>query len=163
MSHPGGRANKMKRAAAPRYADPWSFRCLSSGSFQPAADLLGRPLLSRCYRRGGCLEVVSLGSEPHPANHLESDQTPQRSSLAALRRRQSATFTRYRLARWCTVIELSTIEALWFEGVSLRDLARREGVSPAAISSRIAGLSHKAPEFANWWRLKNSAHQRRTP
>lgn len=62
---------------------------------------------------------------------------------------------RYRLAGWCTPIELATIEALWFDEISLRELARRDGVTAAAIGARIAGLMRKAPEFYRWWRLKN--------
>ncbi len=76
--------------------------------------------------------------------------------LAELHRRVAATVAKYRLAGWCTAIEIATIEALWCQGKSLRDLARRDGVSAAAIGARIEGLQRKAPEFYRWWRLKHS-------
>ena len=70
-------------------------------------------------------------------------------------RHRSGIVARYRNTGECTAIELRTIERLWFDGLGLRGLARRENVSPAAISARIANLSRKAPEFATWWRIKN--------
>jgi hypothetical protein len=90
-----------------------------------------------------------------------SERQAQRSSLVHLRRRQSATFARYRLTAWCTEVELSTIKALWFEGLSLRQLANRDRVSPAAVGDRIARLRYKAPEFWNWWRLKHYSRRNR--
>jgi hypothetical protein len=114
----------------------------------------------RFYRRGGVPVFAVPVHEPSSLPIHDPRCRPQRSSLAALRRRKAATFARYRLAGWCTAVEVSTIDALWFEGVSLRQLAKRERVSPAAISDRIAGLRYKTPEFWNWWRLKNYTRQR---
>ncbi len=57
-------------------------------------------------------------------------------------------------------MELRRIEALWIEQISLRELARREGVRPQAISETINALANKAPEFYRWWRLKNLSRQR---
>jgi hypothetical protein len=65
------------------------------------------------------------------------------------------------MQEWCTAKQLRTIEALWVEGVSLREFARREGVVPAAIEARIDGLHTKAPEFFKWYRLKNRSRRQR--
>jgi hypothetical protein len=154
------RVTRIRRATKlPRYADPWSFRDHPSLS-SAAADLNGQPTQVRFYRRGGVLACTAPPNELVPSPVPDSPCPPQRSSLTTLRRRKAATFARYRQAGWCTAVELSTIDALWFEGVTLRQLAKREGVSPAAISDRIVRLSHKAQEFSNWWRLKNHTRQR---
>ena len=140
MPNPSRSAGPRRAAKASRFADPWSFRDRSCRFLEPVADQHGRPMSLRFYRRGGVLVCAAPLNEPSPPPVPDSRRRPQRSSLAALRRRKAATFARYRLAGWCTAVELSTIDALWFEGVSLRQLAKREGVSPAAISDRIAGL-----------------------
>ena len=67
----------------------------------------------------------------------------------------------YRNEGRCTEVELRTMEALWVEGLTLREFARRESVGPQAISARINGLANKAPMFYRWWRLKNLNRQLR--
>jgi hypothetical protein len=57
-----------------------------------------------------------------------------------------------------TLTELRTIRVLLLEGRSLREFARREQVTPAAISCRIDGLEFKAPQFFRWWA---ATHRRR--
>jgi hypothetical protein len=103
------------------------------------------------YRRGGVLAVgLSLDIE------IITDDQPDSDLTAWVARHRSAALARYRNAGQCTEIELRTIEQLWLRGVGLRALARCEGVTPSAISERIAGLgAHKAPEFTNYWKLKN--------
>ena len=140
-----------------KFADPWGFR-RSSQSTEPIADLHGRPVLPRLYRRGGVQAVVAILEGEHDDDRHQLSRLMESGSW--LRRRQSAAFARYRLAGHCTQVELRTIEGLWFEGISLRALAGREQVSPAAIGARISGLRYKAPEFWNWWRVKNQHHRR---
>jgi len=161
VSRPTRSAGTSRSAKTPRFADPWSLRDCSCRCLESTADQHGRPTHLRFYRRGGILVCAAPLDELTPLPVPGSRRRPNGSSLAVLRRRKAATFARYRLAGWCTAVELSTIDALWFEGVSLRQLSKREGVSPAAISDRIAGLRRKAPEFANWWRLKHYTRQRR--
>jgi predicted DNA-binding protein YlxM (UPF0122 family) len=60
-----------------------------------------------------------------------------------------------------TAKELRVVEALWLEGLSLRELARREGVAPQAIEIRIQGMRNRALRFWFWWRLKNRMRARR--
>jgi hypothetical protein len=143
-------------AADHRYANPWSFRRASSPS-EAIADLRGRPIRPNCYRRGGLTINVASLDEIERVSDTDSEWRPTNSSLRALKRRQSATFSKYRRQAWCTELELATIDGLWNHGLSLRQLARRQRVSPAAISARISGLtkSGKAPEFTHWWRLRN--------
>jgi hypothetical protein len=109
------------------------------------------------YRRGGVWVRVPVRIDPVPEH---SATPPQRSMLTELRRRVSATMARYRNQEWCTATELRTIEALWLDGMTLREFARRERVQPAAIGTRIDGLARKAPEFYHWWRLKNRRRHR---
>jgi len=52
------------------------------------------------------------------------------------------------------------IEALYIDGLSLREFAESAGVAPQAISSRINALANIAPEFYRWWRKVNVSHQR---
>lgn len=70
-------------------------------------------------------------------------------------RHHSAVFARYRAENRCTPKQLITIEALYIEGISQNELAEREGVTAAAIESRIDALANKAPEFYRWWRKLN--------
>jgi hypothetical protein len=57
--------------------------------------------------------------------------------------------------------QLRLIEALYIDGLSLREFARLEGVAPQAISARIGALANKAPEFYRWWRRVNERRRRR--
>jgi DNA-binding MarR family transcriptional regulator len=82
--------------------------------------------------------------------------------LLELRRRVAAEIARYRLSGEFTATEIRTIEALWQEGVGLRELARRESVAPQAVTERIARLERRAPRFYRWWRLKNRCWLRRS-
>jgi hypothetical protein len=149
--------SKSVRPEVPRHADPWSFRPRAGHVGAPAADLRGQSLPIAYYRRNG---VLACSNSEDVSVRVHAPVPQLRSSVAELRRRQSACFARYRMGGCCTAVELWTIEALWFGGVSLRDLARRDGVSAAAISDRIARLMHKAPEFWNWWRLKHRTRRR---
>jgi hypothetical protein len=145
--------SKLERRAG-SYANPWSFRDAAPPG-ELVADFSGRLIEVSEYRRGGIRVRV-----PAPVDPLGERVSPPRvpCMLAELLRRVSATVARYRNHGWCTPTELRTIEALWLDGVSLRELARREHVKPAAISARIEGLARKAPEFYRWWLLK---HRRR--
>lgn len=91
----------------------------------------------------------------------QSVHPPERSMLAELSRRVSAEVARYRMSKLFSLKELTTIEALWIEGISLRALARREGVAAQAIETRIERLKDRAPRFYRWWRLKNRTRARR--
>lgn len=140
-----------------RFANPWSFRG-SPRAPEQIADFSGRPADVSEYRRGGVWIRVPA---PHDPLRSTSALPAERSMLVELRRRVSATVARYRNQTSCTLTELRTIEALWLDGMTLRELARREGVMPQAISARINGLANKAPEFCRYWRQKNRSHQRR--
>ena len=71
-----------------------------------------------------------------------------------LRRRRAAAIARYRMSGSFTALELLTIEAMWVEGLGVRQLAKRLGTSAAAVSDRVQRLA-KARELWTWWRLKN--------
>jgi hypothetical protein len=88
-----------------------------------------------------------------------------------LRRQKANLLERYRREGQCTLTQLETIKALLLDGLSLQEHARRERVSPAAISSRIARLEKTASVFHRWWTAchrarrdaaKNSHARRRT-
>jgi len=74
-------------------------------------------------------------------------------------RHHAAVFARYCAEGRCSMKQLRTIEALYMDGMSLRELAVVEGVSPQAISTRIDALANKAPEFYRWWRRSNASRQ----
>src|SRR5262245_20377324 len=59
----------------------------------------------------------------------------------------------------CDSRQLHLIEALSIDGMSLREFATHEGVTPQAVSSRINALANRAPEFYRWWRRTNASHQ----
>ena len=77
-----------------------------------------------------------------------------------LYRHHATIFARYSAEARCSPRQLQLIEALYIEGVSLREFAATEGTTPQAISSRINALANKAPEFYRWWRRLNASHQR---
>lgn len=82
------------------------------------------------------------------------------SIFADLYRHHAMVFARYRADGRFTPKQLRTIEALYIEGLSLREFALVEGVEPQAISARIDALANKALEFYRWWRRVNAGHQR---
>jgi hypothetical protein len=86
---------------------------------------------------------------------------PERSMLVELRRRVASEISRYRASGLFTSNELTTIEALWVDGASLRAAARREGVTAQAIEGRIERMQHRGPRFYRWWRLKHRRRARR--
>lgn len=139
---------RCRRARVRQFTNPWQCYQRSAPS-EPLADLFGRPLELSAYRRGGRRVTVwqDVSSTTTPSR-------PEQSRLRALLRRKAAVMATYRNHEECTAIEISTIEALWYDGLSLRSLARRDGVSAAAIETRLHSISKKAPEFFRWWRLK---------
>jgi hypothetical protein len=78
-------------------------------------------------------------------------------------RHHATVFARYCAEHRCNPRQLRLIEALYIEGISLREFARREGVAPQAISARINALAQKAPEFYRWWRTLNHGRRRTRP
>lgn len=149
-------ANKSQRTRrVPRFADPWSFR--RAESIERAAGLDGRPLDGSTVRRGGRLVHAASVKDPLVPQPVD---LPERSMLTQLRRRRAAEISRYRTSGLFSAKEIELIEALW-NGMSLREFARRKGVSAAAIEDRIVRLRTKAVRFYNWWRWKNRSRSRR--
>jgi len=126
-------------------------------SFEGVADHSGAAAIAIRYRRNGQIvfRMAATVSEQHlPANNSHSQ-------LARLRRLRDLMIARYRTDGRCSPIEMRTVQALFVEGLTLREFARREGVAAQAIDSRINGLAHKAPEFYRWWRIKHQSRRRR--
>lgn len=78
-----------------------------------------------------------------------------------IHRYHATVFARYCAEERCSPRQLRLIEALFIDGLSLREFAEIERVTPQAISARIDALANKAPEFYKWWRRVNASHQRR--
>jgi hypothetical protein len=78
-----------------------------------------------------------------------------------LYRHHSAVFARYEQEGLLSRRQLRLIEALFIEGVSLRDFAAREEVTPQAITARLEAIATRAPEFIRWWRRVNGNRRRR--
>lgn len=128
------------------------------GRIEAAADVHGRPLTGSTFRRNGKLRYAA---DAHDPLIPVSAAPPERSMLLELRRRVAAEIARYRMSGLFSPKELRTIDALWTQGLSLREHARREGVAPQAIEARIQRLRHRAVRFWQWWRLKNRMRGRR--
>jgi hypothetical protein len=138
-----------------RFADPWRFRN-STARIEPMADLHGRPVEYCAFFRRGGVPMLACAADVSGERSTERDiSTTPAETGRQLRRRRSVMMARYRLHGRCTTIELNTIESLWIRHLSLRRLARLEGVTPAAIGARLRGLAPKAPEFYRWWRLRH--------
>lgn len=73
----------------------------------------------------------------------------------ALRRRVLAQIASYQMSGLFSPKQLRTIQALWLERLSLRELARQEGVTVYAMSSRIQRLKNRAARFYSWWCRRN--------
>jgi hypothetical protein len=106
------------------FSDPWSFRRVEPLVRRAGFD--GRPLDGSTVRWNGRLVYVVSRADPMS---LQSVDRPERSMLVELWRRVSAEIAKYRTSDLFSPTELRTIEALWLEGVSLRALARREGLA----------------------------------
>jgi hypothetical protein len=91
----------------------------------------------------------------------DESSAPEPSRLLFFLRLVAVEIAKYRMGDMCSGKDIRTIEALWREGLPLREHARREGVTPQAIVSRIERLRERAPLFWNWWRLKNRMRCRR--
>ena len=136
--------------APPRYANPWRYR--RQTAVEPVANTGGSVAASVVFRRNGQTSFVAVVYDPLEVTPIPP---PERSMLTELRRRVAAEIARYRMSGQFTETDLRTVEALWQDGMGLRELARRESVAPQAIAARLQRLQTKAPRFYRWWRLKN--------
>jgi len=82
------------------------------------------------------------------------------SQYVPLYRHHAAVFARYCSEGRLSPKQLHTIEALYIDGLSLRELAKLDGVAPQAISDRINAMATRAIEFYRWWRQSNLSRQR---
>lgn len=152
---------RTRSSSVPRFSDPW---CCQGRRRSNAyvADRLGRRVPTNPMRRGGVWLEVPADLE---TSMEENPEAAEPSRLAELRRRVAKTIARYRNEGRCTAAQLRMIELMWVDGIGLREMGRRDGVAPQAISWRIWSLRSRAPEFWNWWRLKNlnrAVRKRRT-
>lgn len=136
-----------------------------SPNLSHVADLYGHIRQVAPYKRG-CDQAADFrdldvlepldGPEPDPA-------------AIRLQLRQAITdaLARYKAEKLVTDTQLRTIRALWLGGLTLREIARREGVSVEAVRARIegshgnGGVAGKAPEFYQWWSFKNRRRRRK--
>lgn len=114
------------------------------------ADLWGHELPAvRTYRKRKLFQTEELESK------LPGDLP------SVVRRRVAATIATYRTSGLLSAKELGTIEGLWLKGMSLSELARREGVHPQTINRRVKRLRIRAPLFFRWWQMKKRSRTRR--
>ena len=114
---------------------------------------------TRWYRQNGKRRIGWRSSD----DCLEESLRSTRSCLEVfvdIYRHHAVVFARYCAEGRCSVTQLRTIEALYIDGMSLREFAAKERVTPQAISTRIDALANKAPEFYRWWRRSNTSRQR---
>lgn len=140
----------------PRYANPWRYR--KNCGVEPIAGPTGTRVHQAVFRRNGEVGFVVTIAAPLDETPRENDDP---SMLVELRRRVAAEIARYRMSGEFTPTEIRTVEALWQEGLGLRELARLDGVSAQAVLDRLQRLASKAPRFCRWWRIKNRCRARR--
>jgi len=134
---------------------PWAHRRASRPTAVAGPD--GKPVSLRCIRHNGIEQWVPVVYEP---NTPTKEAPPERSQLDELRRRVSAEIARYRRDKQLSEKEFRTVVALWEQGVTLREHARREAVAPQAIEARIQAMKYRALRFWTWWRLKHRMRHR---
>jgi hypothetical protein len=137
----------------PSESSPWQF----------VSDLYGRvravPLIKRGRRPTGC--VRAYDDEAFDEETGVDDGDSRELLLQEIWAKVLDVYAGYVQSGLLTAAELRTVHALLINGLSLREFARREGVKPAAISTRIEGLQHKAPEFYTWWCRKHQNRRHR--
>lgn len=106
------------------------------------------------YRRNGQRRFSS-------ANEHEKSVPSSLSQFVPIYRHHAAVFARYCAEGRLSAKQLHTIEALYIDGLSLRDLAKLDGVAPQAISDRINAMATRAVEFYRWWRRLHDGRARR--
>lgn len=107
------------------------------------------------YKRNG--QIHAIWRHDSEAHRVSSSLD----RFVDLYRHHAAVVARYRAERQCTEKQLKTIEALYIDGMSLQEFARREGIKPQAVTSRLSTLQTKTPEFSNWWNNLNRGRSRR--
>ena len=131
----------------------------------PTSDVFGRLLVADLYGNAREVSPYRLGGRrQYAVPHLEEsavefvvEQSLTREQLYDRVLRVLDEYERRGLSKR----QLRTVRALMFEQRSLREHARLEGVSAAAIHFRIfgrdgnGGLARKVPEFVAFWRRLN--------
>jgi|SRR5581483_2786162 len=145
------------------------FCSLSSSSVYMVTDLHGHHRRVGVYhRKGQGLSADFRNFDERTAGKAIACEHafPPRGLSPYILGRIRALITGYAQSGRFTDIEIQTIDALLYEGLSLRELASREGVTDEAIRARLigrrgrGGLLKKAPEFAKWWRFACSWRKR---
>jgi hypothetical protein len=143
---------------------------LPSSSPFLAADLHGTHRRVGVYRRHGQGLSGDFRNFDEPAKAVGhtggSDSFPPRGLSPYILGRIRDLLAGYEQSGRFTDVELLTMHGLLYEGLSLRKLAERQGVSDEAIRARLigrkgrGGMLKKAPEFAQWWRFACSWRKR---
>jgi hypothetical protein len=143
---------------------------LPSSSPYMVADLRGTHRRVGAYRRkgqgltGDFRNFDEAVDAVGPRGTLQS--FPPRGLSPYILGRIRGLLTNYEQSGRFSAIELHTMHALLYEGLSLRELGSREGVTYQAVLARLVGrgsrggLLKKAPEFAQWWRFAGSWRKR---
>ena len=106
---------------------------------------------ARQFHVGQSLIPESEGCpQPGPSPKIRSVEAMR----AIVRRILTRLMRRYRTEARCSERELRIIESL-FNGMALREVARREERSPQRIAQIVNGLALRAPEFYRWWTRKH--------
>ena len=118
----------------------------------------GRPLPLTPYKRGGT-PLLFVGRSLAPGSAEPEVMRPSklrtREQIRAIVRRVIARLMRrYRSEGRCDERELRIIESL-FDGVKLREVARRERLTAARVSQIVNNLASRATEFYRWWHRLN--------
>lgn len=144
----------------------YAFRKSRSSAPVQVADLFGAPRQVPIFQRGA--EICAIFGDLSEPDEPPPDEPAPAAVRAFIRNRIEETIRGYEFSGRFTQVEIRTIRALWQEGLSLRALARQDGVAAQAVQSRIegnrkgqGGIRRKAPEFYRWWAFTNRSRRQR--
>jgi hypothetical protein len=124
---------------------------------QIVADLNGKPRSVYILRCGVLVPIANNDfARSISPDRSANDNRSRESLVRELWIRVVATYLRWVRSGDLTLTQLRTIRLLLLDRLPLREVARRERVSAAAIHERVESVRDKAPEFHRWWTTKNA-------
>jgi predicted DNA-binding protein YlxM (UPF0122 family) len=114
-------------------------------------DLGGQHRRVYVLRSGLLVPIAGLDFAGMPGHEVADNERTRGQLLAEIWSSVLETYNEWVGSGNFTLTQLHTIRLLLIDQLSLREVARREGVTPAAISDRIESLREKAPKFYRWW------------
>ena len=148
-------------SAVPANPEPGGFRTGNENAMVKKHDYIWSDPFRRIPLRTSFSEFRQNGQRRFRSENEHEESIPSSlSRYVPIYRHHAAVFARYCAEGRLSPKQLHTIECLYIDGMTLRELAKLDGVAPQAISDRINAMATRAIEFYRWWRKSNSSHQR---